>query len=294
MDIRPYQQLVCLLQANELLEVGALDLRTVRLQAGRLHGGRLQGGGLQAGQLASLSSWLGRSDRAVPGWAMAAAFLSPVVLTGGWLVADALQPPSYSPVRQTVSILAGQAGTDRWVMTAALFLVGGCHLLTAAGLTGLRRPARLLLVVAGLASIGIAASPEPAGGVTPQHLAWTSLGAVTIAVWPAFAAARTPAAARTSARPLILGRHGAAVATALFLALLGWLVIETQGGSALGLAERLTSSVQTTWPFIVAVALRRSTRQAGARRRCLAPAAGRDHAVSVSGAERDRCDISSG
>ena len=43
--------------------------------------------------------------------------------------------------------------------------------------------------------------------------------------------------------------------TAVFLALLGWLVIETQGGSVLGMAERLTSSVQTSWPFVVAVVL---------------------------------------
>jgi hypothetical protein len=43
--------------------------------------------------------------------------------------------------------------------------------------------------------------------------------------------------------------------TAVFLALLCWLVIETQGGSNLGMAERLTSSVQTSWPFAVAVVL---------------------------------------
>jgi hypothetical protein len=39
--------------------------------------------------------------------------------------------------------------------------------------------------VAGLAAIGIAASPEPVCGSTPRHLAWTVLGAVTITVWPA-------------------------------------------------------------------------------------------------------------
>jgi hypothetical protein len=37
------------------------------------------------------------------------------------------------------------------------------------------------------------------------------------------------------------------------IALLGWLVIETQGGSVLGLAEHLTSPIQITWPFIVAL-----------------------------------------
>jgi len=106
--------------------------------------------------------------------------------------------------------------------------------------------------VAGLAGIGIAISPEPASGSTPQHLAWTVLGAVTIAVWPAFAAWRT------GPRPRILSVYGSAAVTAVFVGLLGWLLIEAQGGSLLGLAERLTSSLQTSWPFVVAVALRRA------------------------------------
>jgi hypothetical membrane protein len=207
---------------------------------------------MRAASLREHSALPARSSRAVPGWAIVCAALSPVLVTGGYLVAGALQPASYTPVRETVSVLAGQAGTDRWIMTSALLLVGGCHLLTAVGLTGVRAAARLLLVVAGLASIGIAASPEPVHGSTPRHLAWTALGAVVIAVWPAFAARRTPP------RPLILSVYGSAAVTAVFIALLSWLVLETQGGSLLGLAERLTTSVQTCWPFIVAVALRRA------------------------------------
>jgi len=113
-------------------------------------------------------------------------------------------------------------------------------------------PARILLAVAGLSSIGIAVSPEPTRGSTPQHLAWTSLGAVVLAVWPAFVARRAPP------RPLILSSFGRAVMTAVFVALLGWLVIETQGGSDLGLAERLFLSIETCGPFIVAVALRQT------------------------------------
>jgi hypothetical protein len=46
--------------------------------------------------------------------------------------------------------------------------------------------------------------------------------------------------------------------TTVFIALLCWLVIQTQGGSVLGLAERLASSIQITWPFVVALALRSS------------------------------------
>jgi len=209
-------------------------------------------GAWQARRLPIPMAWLLRSSPAVHKWVIIPAALAPVLLTGAYLIAGIFQPASYSPVRTTISMMAGQAGTDRWIMTGGIFLVGGCYLVTAAGLTGVRAPARALLIVAGLAGIGIAASPESASGATPRHLAWTVLGAVTVAVWPAFAARRT------SPRPVILGVYWSSAVTAVFVALLGWLFIETRNGSVLGLAERLTSSIQTCWPFIIAVALRRT------------------------------------
>ena len=72
---------------------------------------------------------------------MVSAGLAPVLLTGAYLIAGVLQPASYSPVRETISVMAGQAGTDRWVMTGGIVLTGGCYLVTAAGLTGVRRQA---------------------------------------------------------------------------------------------------------------------------------------------------------
>jgi hypothetical membrane protein len=194
----------------------------------------------------------------VPGWAVISAALSPLLLVIAWLVAGALQPASYSWVRQTVSVMAGLGGTDRWIMTWALLVVGGCHLVTAAGLTALRPSARMLLVVAGVSSIGIAVFPQPADGSTPAHLAFTALGAATIAIWPAFTAVRAVP------QPMLLSTVSVAIVTALFLILLAWLASETQGGSDLGLVERLTSSVETCWPFIVAVSLRCAGRRPGA------------------------------
>jgi hypothetical membrane protein len=191
--------------------------------------------------------------QAVPYWTIVSAGLSPILLVGAWLVADVRQPDTYNPVRQTISVLAGHAASDRWIVTAAVFLVGACHLVTALGLTAVRVSARVLLTVAGAAAIGIAASPEPVHGSTPQHLAWTALGAVAIAVWPAFVARRTPP------RPSILSVYGAAGVTAIFVALLGWVLVETRGGTTLGLAERSTTTVQIAWPFVVALAARRSS-----------------------------------
>src|SRR6266436_3726056 len=139
----------------------------------------------QARRLTIPAAWPVRSSPAAHPWAIISAALAPVLLTGDYLVAGALQPASYSPVRETISAMAGQAGTDRWIMTGGIFLVAGCYLVTAAGLTGARAAARAMLIVAALAAAGSAAPPNPARGATPRHLAWTVLGAVTIAVWPA-------------------------------------------------------------------------------------------------------------
>jgi hypothetical protein len=114
-----------------------------------------------------------RRGRTVPPWAIVSAGLTPILLTG------------------------------------ALLLVGGCHLVTAAGLGAIRVPARVVLILAGLSSIGIAMSPEPVAGFTPQHLAWTSFGAVVITVWPAFAARPGSPQPLILSRRVVLWRHAA-------------------------------------------------------------------------------------
>jgi hypothetical protein len=205
--------------------------------------------------------WLGRAEQPVPGWAVGTSLLAPVVLAGGWLIAGTMQPASYSPMRQTMSVLAGQSGTNRWVMTAALLVVGSCQIATGAGLTGVGVPARILLVLTGLSTLGIAASPEPVTGPTPRHLAFAVSCAVTTAVWPALAARRT------TARSWILGGTGRATVTVVFAGLSCWLLIAAQdGGGDLGLAERLTSAAQGLFPLVVALALRHAARQTANQR----------------------------
>ena len=186
-------------------------------------------------------------------WAAVSTALAPLLMIGAWLVAEALQPPSYSPLHSSISGLAALGAADRWIVTSALLLVGPCYFVTAACLPAVRRPARAVLLIAGLSSIGIAVSPQPVHGTNPEHLVWTALGAVAIAIWPAFAVSRAPS------QPLILRPPGAAAVTVVSLALLTWLIAETQGGSSLGLAERLVTGLQMTWPFIVAWALSRKS-----------------------------------
>jgi Protein of unknown function (DUF998) len=194
-----------------------------------------------------------RGSPPVPGWVVSTALLAPVVLAGGWLIAGALQPATYSPMRQTMSVLAGDSGTDRWVMTAALVLVGGCQIATGAGMTPVRMPARILLIVTGISTLGVAATPEPAMGPTGRHLAFAVSCVVTTAVWPVLVARRGPA------RPWILGIYGCGTATLVFAGLSCWLlVVARDGGGDLGMAERLTSAAQGLFPLVVALALRRA------------------------------------
>ncbi|MDT4935404.1 MAG: hypothetical protein QOK11_3296 [Pseudonocardiales bacterium] len=212
--------------------------------------------GISSAQLAALvrrmRSGAGASSAGVAQWALVSAALSPLLLVTGWTIAGAVQPADYSPVRQTVSVLAGHGGTHRWIMTCALVAVGCCHLLTAAGMSVLRPSARLGLVIAGLAAFGVAASPEPAHGSTSQHLAFTAVGAVAIAVWPAFATVREWSGGG------VLSPRGSALATVAFVVLLIWLVAETRDMGWLGLAERASSAIQTSWPLVVGLTARRA------------------------------------
>jgi hypothetical protein len=219
--------------------------------------------GLPAGgarpRLASALAEAGR--RAVAGtnrlrlWVPLCATLIPVLTTGSWLIADARQPVGYSAVRQSVSVLAGHAGRDRWIVTGALVVVGGCYLVVALRLgteVGLSRAARIGLVVAGIAAIGIAACPEPRHGSTPQHLLFTGIGAVAIAIWPLLQLSGSHPARSGLARPRVVLPVAAG-----FVTLTVWTFLETRSGARLGLAERLSSSTEICWPPVIVWALYR-------------------------------------
>ena len=69
------------------------------------------------------------------------------------------------------------------------------------------------------------------------------------------------------ARSWILGVYGCATVTVVFAGLSCWLLIAARDGAGdLGLVERLTSAVQSLFPFVVALALRQTARDAGNQR----------------------------
>ena len=145
-------------------------------------------------------------------------------------------------------------------MTAALLLVGSCQITTGAGLTGVRLPARIVLILTGLSTLGVAATPEPATGPTSRHLAFAVSCVVTTAVWPVLVARRAPAQSR------ILSVYSCATVTVIFAGLSCWLLVAARDGSGdLGMVERLTAAVQGLFPLVVALALRQTGRAQAAR-----------------------------
>jgi hypothetical membrane protein len=175
----------------------------------------------------------------------------PTVLTAAWLIAGALQPPMYSPIRQTVSVLSGHAASHRWIMTAALYLLGVGYLITAGLLTALSAPSRVGLVITGATAIGVASFPQPHHGTSQAHAVCTGVGAIALAIWPALVA-REPAVRGALGAPVL------AASIVVSFSLFAWTAVETRDGTALGLAERASSVAQVCWPLVVAVALRRA------------------------------------
>jgi len=173
-----------------------------------------------------------------------------MLLVGGWTLAGFLQPPGYDPVRDTISALAAHGATDRWLMTAALAGLGGCHAVTAAGLGPARRAGRVVLGCGGVATVLVAAFPQPAHGNSTAHTAAASAAFIALAAWPALAWHRriwAPLLTRTTAN----------TAAMVMLGLVVWFASELHGGQR-GLAERAAAGAQALWPLAVVHTSRRA------------------------------------
>ena len=188
--------------------------------------------------------------RPIPRWALASAGAAPVFLVGGWILADALQPPGYDPIRDTISALAALGATDRWVMTSGLAGLGACHVVTALGLRPVRSRGRVVFGLGGVATVMVAVFPQPAHGNSVAHTIAATVAFVALGAWPALAAApRSPT-------PL-LSRSVSWAASGVLLGLVAWFAAELHGGQR-GLAERAAAGAQALWPLAVVVTTRRA------------------------------------
>jgi hypothetical membrane protein len=204
--------------------------------------------------------------RRIPWWALASSGAAPVLLIGGFTLAQTRQPPGYDPIRDTISALAAVGATDRWIMTTALAGLGACHLITAAGLRPLRWRARVVLGVGGAATVLVATFPQPAHGNSVAHTVAATVAFVALGTWPALSV-------DGAGGPLLRGRVSVGASGAL-LGLVVWFAAELHGGQR-GLAERAAASAQALWPLAVVVTTRRA-RTSRARARHGSQASGSD------------------
>lgn len=174
-----------------------------------------------------------------------------MLLIGGWQLAAARQAGGFDPVRQTISALAARGATDRWIMTTALVGVGVCHAITAAGLRSAAVAGRLLLATGGVATVLLAAFPQPVTGDSTGHVVVASIVLPTLSLWPALAA-------RRGATP---GPAVWLVAAAGLLGILGWFGLELFGffgdSPRIGLSERVLAGAQALWPLAAVLLARR-------------------------------------
>jgi Protein of unknown function (DUF998) len=189
----------------------------------------------------------------IPPWTVASAAAAPVLLVGGWTLAESRQPPNYDPVRDTISAIAAHGATDRWIMTSALAGLGASYLITAAGLAPAKAAGRGVLAAGGAGTILVAAFPQPAEGNSVAHTVAATVSFVALAAWPAFAARRRSGA-------VLLTPIASALATVGMLGLVGWFALELHGGQR-GLAERLAAAAEALWPLAVVVTTRRFLRK---------------------------------
>jgi hypothetical protein len=180
--------------------------------------------------------------------------LAPVLLVGGWTLADALQRVPFDPVRETISALAARDADPRWLMTAALVGVGACHLTTALSLRTAGLPGRVVLGLGGIATLGVAAAPLPSGdGGSAAHTGFAATAFLALAAWPAFALRRVARAGSDGVReaPDLPWRPVVALpVTAALLGLVGWFGAELGSDVRVGLAERVAAAAQALWPLV--------------------------------------------
>jgi uncharacterized protein DUF998 len=191
-----------------------------------------------------------RPANSIPWWAVASAGAAPLLLAGGWTLAAARQAAGYDPIRDTISALAAQGATDRWLMTSALLGVGACHVITAAGLGPARWLGRVVLAGGGAATLLVAAFAQSVQGASTAHAMAAGLAFTAMGAWPAFAGRRGHWA------PL-LTRGASAAAAVLLLGLVAWFAFGVDGDHR-GLGERIAAGAQALWPLAVVLTSRRA------------------------------------
>ncbi|MFJ5290706.1 DUF998 domain-containing protein [Streptomyces sp. NPDC088348] len=200
--------------------------------------------------------------RLVPWWALLSSGCAPVLLIGGWNLAEWMQGPGYDPTTRTISVLAAYGMPGYGVMTGMLLVLGACYIVTAFGLRAATLLGRAALAGGGISAMVLTLVPAPPSGGSFGHGAVVTVGFGLLAIWPVLAVDRG-ARAPWGLRPALARGDGGAswglrpdVAIAVSAAMCAcavWFLVGLQLQGLPGVAERVLTFAQALWPFLVVV-----------------------------------------
>ena len=113
------------------------------------------------------------------------AVLGPVQSVVGWSMSAALWP-GYDPVVQTISELASPESPVRYLQSSFFILGALIDIVVALRFTVIAKPARVLIFLGGLATIGLTIFPTPLVGVSEPHRVFATISFVIFSIWPVF------------------------------------------------------------------------------------------------------------
>jgi hypothetical membrane protein len=183
--------------------------------------------------------------------ALVSALLGPTVFLGGTAVIGSTWS-SYDPVAQTISELAAGDAPTRVAMTVVFVIAALCHVVTGTFARGVGPAGRVALVLAGIASLAVAAFPLPTvAGTSVPHRVSAIVGFILLAAWPLLGMRLR------RGFPAIVRPVGALTGTVLLTAVCIWfLVVWTAPPTGtLGLIERIAADSESLWPAVVMVGL---------------------------------------
>ena len=174
------------------------------------------------------------------------AIVGPLQSVLGWTVSAALWP-GYNSVVQTISELASPESPVRLLQSSFFILGAVIDIVVAWKFTVIAWPARLLIFVGAVATVGLTVFPTPLVGISWPHRIFAMISFVIFFIWPVFGMRLQPG------WPAIVRPLPSVLATIFLGAIAIWFLIvwATPGAQYLGTWERVVTTSQAVYPALV-------------------------------------------
>ena len=179
--------------------------------------------------------------------ALWAATLGPVVTFIGYTI-GALLWPGYDGVKKTISDLAANDSPVQLFISSVFIFGAICDIVVSHYAKAFRTSARIAILLAGLATIGLTVFPTPnQEDISVEHRIFAISSFILFVVWPLLTIRRGPDA------PPMLRPKVAIIGTLFLLSISVWFLSlwADDSSTIVGLGERIGVAAQGLYPMIV-------------------------------------------